>query len=135
MLCELPLGGGVALSRPERFGAPLPIQQPDTLTFNPLPGSASSLQVVHISRGRVGTHCCQAVRTAAAFVQGHCTKKVVNVGAGFTLNVSAVTAPKLPPPPPRSAQNRSELVFASTVRAWPSAVTMSTDRSWSQVRP
>ena len=35
--------------------------------------------------------------------------------------------PKLPPPPPWQAQNRSGRRSSATVRRWPSAVTSSTD--------
>src|ERR1700722_12268649 len=51
------------------------------------------------------------------------------------VKVNEVATPKLPPPPPRQAQNRSELVFALAVRIWPSAVTICMDVTLSQVRP
>ena len=55
--------------------------------------------------------------------------------AGWVRNVNEVTTPKLPPPPPRQAQNRSELVLALAVRSWPSAVTICSDGRLSQVSP
>jgi hypothetical protein len=40
-----------------------------------------------------------------------------------------------PPPPPRSAQNRSGSRFSSAVVMEPSAVTTVIDWTWSQVKP
>ena len=43
--------------------------------------------------------------------------------------------PKLPPPPPRIAQNRSGSLVALQVRSTPSTVTMSADTRLSHVSP
>src|ERR1019366_4943132 len=50
-------------------------------------------------------------------------------------NVNSVTTPKLPPPPPLSAHNRSESDCLSTERNAPSAVTIRTARRLSIVNP
>ncbi len=50
-------------------------------------------------------------------------------------NVNAVAMPKLPPPPPRQAQNRSLLLDALQVRTVPSAVTICTASRASLVSP
>ena len=46
-------------------------------------------------------------------------------GRSCVLSVRRVITPKLPPPPPFSAQNRSGLVQALAMRTAPSAVTTS----------
>jgi hypothetical protein len=49
--------------------------------------------------------------------------------SSWVLSVSRVTTPKLPPPPPFSAQSRSGLVQALAMRTAPSAVTTSASSS------
>lgn len=44
--------------------------------------------------------------------------------AGMTSCTDSSTIPKVPPPPPRRAQNRSEFWHAFAVRTWPSGVTI-----------
>src|SRR6202000_2111471 len=52
-----------------------------------------------------GAHCCQASIAALAEGHGHLTLKyVLRAGTGWVRNTNLVTIPKLPPPPPRSAQ-------------------------------
>ena len=46
-----------------------------------------------------------------------------------------VWMPKLPPPPPRQAQNKSGFSVALSVLICPSAVTISLAINWSQPRP
>src|SRR6266481_4433644 len=53
---------------------------------------------------------------------------------GWARNSNEVTTPKLPPPP-LSAQNKSSFSLALATRGSPSAVTISNDRTLSQVRP
>ena len=56
-------------------------------------------------------------------------------GIGWTRNFKCVTIPKFPPPPPRSAQNRSGSLVRDTSRTQPSAVTISAPTRLSQVSP
>jgi hypothetical protein len=65
--------------------------------------------------------------TRAACDQGQDRKNKTIWPAGWVLKVNEVTTPKLPPPPPRQAQNRSGLVLALAVLTWPSAVTICND--------
>src|SRR6516164_7512645 len=62
------------------------------------------------------------------------TKPPRTVLTGWTRNSNEVTTPKLPPPP-RSAQNKSSFSLALATRGFPSAVTISNERTLSQVRP
>ena len=64
------------------------------------------------SSGAAGAQLCQASTTAAARACGQGRWKTVAVGAGTVLNTRDVTTPKLPPPAPRSAQNRSPWWFS-----------------------
>src|SRR6185312_12909159 len=72
---------------------------------------------------------------AAACDQGKSQKPYAAVEAGWVASVSAVTAPKLPPPPPRQAHRRSGFVDGSATRTRPSAVTIRTARMLSLVAP
>jgi hypothetical protein len=54
---------------------------------------------------------------------------------GWVPKVKEVTTPKLPPPPPRQAQNRSEFWLELHVLIWPSAVTIWRDFTLSLVSP
>jgi len=62
------------------------------------------------------------------------TKPPRTVLTGWTRNSNEVTTPKLPPPP-RRAQNKSSFSLALATRGFPSEVTISNDRTLSQVRP
>src|SRR5215211_7131712 len=53
---------------------------------------------------------------------------------GLRRNSNSVTMPKLPPPP-RSPQKSSGFSVSLALTSSPSAVTRSTDRSWSMVSP
>lgn len=48
-------------------------------------------------------------------------------GFGTTSTVASITTPKVPPPPPRNAQNRSVFWHALATRSSPSGVTI---RNW-----
>src|SRR5262249_46408746 len=56
-------------------------------------------------------------------------------GRGWVRSVSGVTAPKVPPPPPLSAQNRSGLLAALAVRTAPSGVTTSASSRFAAAVP
>ena len=56
-------------------------------------------------------------------------------GSSRVLSVSRVTTPKLPPPPPLSAQNKSGLVQALATFTAPSAVTTSASSRPAAARP
>jgi hypothetical protein len=90
-------------------------------------------QTDHSSSGCWGIHSCQAPSTSAADPAGYLSENTVTVpGAATVSKVNEVTMPKLPPPPPLSAQRRSP---PSTVRCSPSAVTTWAAVSLSQVSP
>src|SRR5215468_3557223 len=56
-------------------------------------------------------------------------------GSGWVRSVSRVTTPKVPPPPPLSAQNRSGLRAALAIRTAPSAVTTSASSRFAAAVP
>src|SRR5271154_1274250 len=85
--------------------------------------------------GACGAQDCQAAMTRAACDHGQERKNRTMSPAGWVRNVNEVATPKLPPPPPRQAQNRSGLVFALAVRIWPSAVTICMDVTLSEASP
>jgi hypothetical protein len=64
-------------------------------------------------------------------------EKVVKPPAGglCALRVSDVRMPQVEPPPPLRAQNRSVFYFEFAIVRLPSAVTISTSRSWSTPSP
>jgi hypothetical protein len=64
-------------------------------------------------------------------------KKAVKPPAGglFALRVSDVRMPQVEPPPPLRAQKRSVFYFEFATVRFPSAVTISTSRSWSTPSP
>ena len=71
----------------------------------------------------------------AARDHGQCRKNSVTSCVGWVRKVNDTATPKLPPPPPREAQYRSGWCLASQVNTLPSAVTIWSDSSASQVRP
>src|SRR5580658_9112518 len=99
------------------------------------PGAAARCILDQSWSGACGAHDCQPAMTRAAWDQGQDRKNRQMSPAGCVVKVNEVTTPKLPPPPPRQAQNRSELVLAFAVRIWPSAVTICMDVTLSQVSP
>src|SRR5690606_15201329 len=60
---------------------------------------------------------------------------VALTGARLTLNLYLVYTPKLPPPPPREAHNRSELRFLLARRILPFASTISSSTRLSLIKP
>src|SRR5947209_14090009 len=89
----------------------------------------------HSSSGMLMIHCCHPPSTSATDPAGKSSSNTVSCGAGTVSKVNDVTMPKLPPPPPRNAQNRSGSADTDTVRDAPSAVTTVADTSRSQVSP
>ena len=80
--------------------------------------------------------CCQLPKTSGTEPAGKSSWNAVScAGAATVSKVNDVTMPKLPPPPPRNAQNRSGCADADTVRDMPSAVTTLADTNRSQVSP
>ncbi len=76
-----------------------------------LEGVGASLRRKHVmnsSSGACGATPWNAPSTAAAWLHGHVIRKVETGGAGRVCTPKLVTTPKLPPPPPRQAQKRSE---------------------------
>src|SRR6266536_1926779 len=94
-----------------------------------------STQLDHNSPGPCGAQCCQASTTVAALAHGQVKVNRDIAETWCTWKVNEVTMPKLPPPPPRSAQKRSALWFASQVSTCPSATTTWAESRLSQVRP
>ena len=80
-------------------------------------------------------HCCQPPSTSGTEPAGKASTNVVSGGAGTVSKVNDVTMPKLLPPPPRNAQNRTGSADADTVRDTPSTVTTVADTRRSQVNP
>src|SRR2546422_2397688 len=96
---------------------------------------ATSRQLDHSSSGADGAHACQAATTIVALFHGQRSVNNVSVLTGCAWKVNEVTTPKLPPPPPRSAQKRSGSWFALQVSRRPSATTTCAACKVSQVRP
>ena len=97
-------------------------------------GTDSSRSEVVSASGATAVTSRHTGRTSAARSSGKNIAPAVSSGSANRRNSIAVTTPKLPPPP-RTAQNRSGSVSASTRRSTPSAVTMSTARTASAARP
>ena len=90
-----------------------------------------------IVAGAFGAQACHAANTRAACDGDRIqlTPNTRTVASGNTPILNSVATPKLPPPPPRLAQNKSgsDAAFACSVRAWLS--TTVTCCRVSQVRP
>ena len=71
------------------------------------PGWAISSSVDQISSGACGAHDSHPAMTSAAADHGQLSPNETSVGASTVVKVNAVAIPKLPPPPPWLAQNRS----------------------------
>ncbi len=80
---------------------------------------------VVISSGAPGAQSAQSFSTSSLRSQGQASIPACASASGTISNSIAVTTPKLPPPP-RSAQNRSGSLSASTRTRFPSALTIST---------
>src|SRR6516165_3928741 len=83
----------------------------------------------------VRSQFCQPTRTCANDCGGKLRFTTSTSLVGNVANVSEVVTPKLPPPPPRNAQNRSGLLLADAVTAWPLGSTTAADRSASHISP
>src|SRR5689334_16083361 len=99
------------------------------------PGAAARCTLDHSASGACGAQDCQAEITRAACDHGQDRKNRHIWPAGWVVKVNEVTTPKLPPPPPRQAQNRSGLLPALQVLIVPSAVTIWRERTLSLVSP
>src|SRR6185312_11985350 len=88
-----------------------------------------------ISSGKTFVRFCHALNILGTSCQLNEAVQTARSCAGCVLNLKDVVMPKLPPPPPRNAQNRSGSLFASQVRILPSVVTTWADTRLSQVRP
>src|SRR6201999_647724 len=99
------------------------------------PGAADRCTLDHSSSGACGAQDCQAASTRCACDQGQLRKNSTMSPAGWVVKVNEVTTPKLPPPPPRQAQYRSEFWLELHVLTWPSAVTICSDCTLSLVPP
>ena len=82
-----------------------------------------------------GAQRCQAGTIAGPADHGQVAKKYEPVVACDIFRRKSVTIPKLRPPPPRQAQNRSAFCFSSQVSSFPSAVTIRSDSTASEVVP
>jgi len=99
------------------------------------PGAAARCTFDQSASGACGAHDCQAEITREACDHGQDRKNRTISPAGWVPKVKEVTTPKLPPPPPRQAQNRSEFWLELQVLTWPSAVTICRDCTLSLVSP
>src|SRR5260370_30250826 len=99
------------------------------------PGAAARCRLDQRASGASGAKDCQAEITRAACDHGQDRKNKTISPAGWVPKVNDVTTPKLPPPPPRQAQNRSAWLLALQVLTWSSAVTICRDCTLSPVRP
>src|SRR3984957_9561530 len=101
------------------------------------PGAAARCRLDHSASGACGPHDCPAATTWAACDHGQLMPNRHGLGAGTVRKVNEVTTPKLPPPPPWQAQNRSPCCRGSAVAVStdPSAMTICTDSMLSQVSP
>ena len=95
----------------------------------------SQAQLDHNGGGPLGAQFCQAAVTFAACDHGHVNENTVSWESACVANVKDVTTPKFPPPPPRSAQNRSGSDDGLAVTVRPSASTTVADVSESHVSP
>ena len=108
----------------------LPRKVPPTWMVGVLaPAVADRCRLDHSWSGPSGAQDCQAAMTRSACAHGQDRKNSTIPEMGWVVKVNEVATPKLPPPPPRQAQNRSGSRSESQVRIWPSAVT-----TWAWVR-
>src|ERR1700751_2263220 len=98
-------------------------------------GSTVASASAQVLRSAVRSQFCQPTRTCANDCGGKLRFTTSTSLGGNVANVSEGVTPKLPPPPPRSAQNRSGLLAADAVTAWPGGSTTDADVNWSQSRP
>src|SRR6202021_3059648 len=86
-------------------------------------------------RSAVRSQLCQPTSTWANDCGGKLRLTTSTSLVGNVAKVSEVVTPKLPPPPPRSAQNRSGLLAADAVTAWPLGSTTDADVNASHITP
>src|ERR1700761_2496410 len=78
---------------------------------------------------------CQPSSTCAKDWGGKSRFTASTSPVGKVAKVSEVVTPKLPPPPPRNAQNRSGLLLADAVTACPLGSTTDADLNASHISP
>src|SRR5271156_27532 len=78
-------------------------------------------------RSAVRSQFCQPTRTCANDCGGKLRFTTSTSPVGNVAKVSEVVTPKLPPPPPRKAQNRSGWLVGDAVTAWPPGSTTVAD--------
>ncbi|CKR77436.1 Uncharacterised protein [Mycobacterium tuberculosis] len=98
-------------------------------------GSTVASASAQLPRSAVRSQFCQPTRTCANDCGGKLRFTTSRSPLGNVAKVSEVVTPKLPPPPPRNAQNRSGWSVADAVTAWPLGSTTDADVNWSQSRP
>ena len=86
-------------------------------------------------RSALRSQFCQPTRTCANDCGGKLRFTTSTSAVGNVAKVSEVVTPKLPPPPPRSAQNKSGLLAEDAVTAWPQGSTTDADVHASLIRP
>src|SRR5215469_8083348 len=86
-------------------------------------------------RSAVRSQLCQPRRTCANDCGGKLMFTTSTSPVGNVAKVSEVVTPKLPPPPPRNAQNRSGWSLADAVTAAPPGNTTDADVNASDIRP
>src|ERR1700745_800296 len=86
-------------------------------------------------RSAVRSQFCQPTRTCANDCGGKLRFTTSTSLVGKVAKVSAVVTPKLPPPPPRNAQNRSGWLAADAETAWPPGSTTVAALNASHIRP
>src|SRR5262249_9983200 len=86
-------------------------------------------------RSAVRSQFCQPTRTCANDSGGKLRVTTSTCELGDVAKVTEGVTPKLPPPPPRNAQNRSGFSAAEAVTAWPPGNTTVADVSASESRP
>src|SRR5581483_40455 len=99
------------------------------------PGAAARCRFDQRASGACGAQDCQAEITFAACDHGQDRKNRTMFPTWRVPKVNEVTTPKLPPPPPRQAQNRSAFWPGLHVLILPSAVTIWSDFTLSLVSP
>src|SRR4030088_107569 len=100
----------------------------------PIPSVVLSARA-QLLRSALRSQLAQPTRTCANACAGKSRFTASRSRVGKVAKVSEVVTPKLPPPPPRSPQNRSGLLLADAVTAWPPGNTTCADVNWSQSRP
>ena len=119
----------LALPGPSRAGVAKTMVQP------PEPEPAVMLTMPQIAWSALWSHSCQPAIACAVVPSGNTNVTMSLSVAGNVRNVNDVTTPKLPPPPPRNAQNRSAWSSADAVIASPLGSTTEADTSASHVNP